>query len=44
MEDNNITTVQMTKQTRARLESVGKKGETYDQLINRLIDFLEGKG
>lgn len=37
MED--ITTIQLTKETRDKLLEVGKKRETYDDLINRLIDF-----
>ncbi|MEE8403364.1 MAG: hypothetical protein V3R93_06390 [Candidatus Hydrothermarchaeaceae archaeon] len=34
-----ITTIQLTKETRDKLLEVGKKRETYDDLINRLIDF-----
>lgn len=37
MED--ITTIQLRKATRDRLLEVGRKKETYDELINRLIDF-----
>lgn len=33
-----ITTIQLTKKTRERLKSIGKKSETYDDIINRLID------
>lgn len=37
MED--ITTIQVRKATRDRLLEIGRKKETYDELINRLIDF-----
>ncbi len=33
-----ITTVPLTKATRDRLRALGKKGETYDELLNRLMD------
>lgn len=36
-----VTTIQLEKSTRDRLMSIGKKGETYDSIINRLIDFWE---
>jgi hypothetical protein len=34
-----ITTIQIRKATRDRLLEIGMKKETYDELINRLIDF-----
>ncbi len=34
-----ITTIQVMKNTRDRLLEIGMKKETYDDLINRLIDF-----
>jgi len=40
-----ITTIQLSKNTRERLLEIGMKKETYDDLINRLIDFyLKVKG
>ncbi len=36
-----ITTIQVMKNTRDRLLEIGMKKETYDDLINRLIDFYE---
>jgi len=33
-----ITTVRVSKKTLKRLKSIGKKEETYDEIINRLID------
>lgn len=32
------TTIALSKATRERLRGVGRKGETYDDLINRLIE------
>lgn len=39
-----ITTIQLTKETREKLLEVGKKKETYDDLINRLIEFYTKDG
>jgi predicted CopG family antitoxin len=33
----NVTTIQIQTQTREQLKSMGHKGESYDELINRLI-------
>jgi len=33
-----LTTIPLTKPTRDRLRSLGKKGESYDTLLNRLMD------
>ena len=32
-----LTTIQISKMTREQLRSLGRKGETYDQVLNRLI-------
>ena len=37
-EENNITTIQISKTTRERVASIGMKGETYDEILNNLID------
>ncbi|MFA5137531.1 MAG: hypothetical protein WC489_09160 [Patescibacteria group bacterium] len=37
------TTVQVTVKTRDKLKGMGKKGESYDDIINKLIDRAEGK-
>jgi len=37
----NITTVKVKRETRDRLVELGNKKETYDQIINRLIDFYK---
>ena len=31
------TTIQIDEETRDKLRDLGKKGETYDDIINRLI-------
>lgn len=33
-----VTTIPLTKTTRDRLRALGRKGETYDELLNRLMD------
>ncbi|MCK9591831.1 MAG: hypothetical protein M0Q91_07475 [Methanoregula sp.] len=33
-----LTQIQISKETRSRLQAIGRKGESYDQIINRLID------
>jgi len=38
------TTIQLTTDTRERLKSKGVKGETYDQIINRLLEAEEKLG
>jgi hypothetical protein len=38
------TTIPLQKSTRDRLKALGNKGETYDELVNRLIDrYLEAE-
>jgi hypothetical protein len=37
------TMIQLKKSTRERLKDIGKKGESYDDLINQLLD-KEGQG
>lgn len=36
------TTIPLQKETRDRLKELGSKGDTYDDLINQLIDHYEG--
>jgi len=38
-----LTTILIRKETRERLRKLGRKGESYDQIINRLITLLEEK-
>jgi len=35
-----ITTIRLKKETVEKLKEIGKKGETYDQIVNRLIEPL----
>jgi hypothetical protein len=37
-ENKELTTIQITKATVERLKEIGRKSETYDQIINRLLD------
>lgn len=36
-----LTTIQLSKTVRERLKKLGKKGETYDDIIRRLIEIAE---
>lgn len=38
-----VTTIQLEKKTRDRLMELGKKGDTYDDVINKLADYWEKK-
>ena len=38
MGEEKLTTIKIKLQTRDALKSVGRKGETYDEIINRLLD------
>lgn len=40
MTGSEFTTINISKKTRDRLKSLGKKSETYDNLLNRLADLL----
>jgi len=45
--DKDIATIQIRKKTRQRLGKSGSMNETYDDFINRLLDYWEkshGKG
>ena len=37
------TTILVETKTRDRLRNVGRKADTYDFIINRALDALEGK-
>ena len=41
MSDNDKTNVQVRRSTRDKLALLGKKTETYDDIINRLIEHYE---
>ena len=36
-----VTTIKIAPETRDRLKAVGMKGETYDALLNRLLDEIQ---
>jgi hypothetical protein len=36
-----VTTIQLEKKTRDRLMELGKKGDTYDDVINKLADYWQ---
>jgi len=40
----NITSLKVKKTTRDRLGKLGNKTETYDDLLNRIMDFYEKNG
>ncbi len=46
MANDNITyiTITLKRTTKERLKAVGRMGESYDALINRILDQVEGKG
>lgn len=37
----NLTTIPLLKPTRDRLRAMGRKGESYDRLLHRLMDAYE---
>jgi len=37
----NITCISLTVQTRQRLAELGKKNQSYDKLVNEILDFVE---
>jgi hypothetical protein len=39
-----ITTIQVKETTRDKLKDLGRKGETYDQIIEKLLQIYEKKG
>lgn len=36
-----VTTIQLSPETREHLRAVGRKGETYDQIVQRLLKSAE---
>lgn len=38
---NDITTIPIQKDTRDKLKELGMKGETYDDIINRILENIE---
>ena len=42
-EKETLTTIKVKRATRARLADYGKKSETFDQIVVRLLDEVEKK-
>ena len=36
-----VTTIQINKETREELRQFGKKGETYDEVIHKLMEIVK---
>ena len=43
MARTDVTTIQLSKETRNQLKDLGKKGETYDEIIKRLMKQVSAK-
>ncbi len=41
MDATELTTIQVSKKTRSRLKKYGQKGDTYDSLLNRFMDWVD---
>lgn len=41
MSSKDMTTIQVSKKLRDKLKEQGKKGETYDKIIERLLKLVE---
>ena len=41
MANNMLTTIQIKKETREKLKRFGHKAESYDDIIQRLMDYFE---
>lgn len=41
MAKEDATTIQISKETREQLRELGKMGETYDDVIRRLIELVK---
>ena len=40
MAKTDVTTIQISKDTREELKALGSKGETYDEIIKRLLKMV----
>ena len=38
---NGKTTIQVSKETKSKLNEIGKKGDTYDSIIQKLLENFE---
>jgi hypothetical protein len=41
MDEDKVVTIKVTKKTRKKLRDIGKKGETYDDVISAMLKELE---
>lgn len=41
MAKEGITTIQLSRETRDMLKELGKKGETYDEIIKKLLELVK---
>lgn len=41
MVDEDKTMIEITKETREKLKAYGNKGQTYDDVINELLDIAQ---
>ena len=41
MSEKRKTTIELSKETRDRLKELGKKGETYEDIIKRLLELAK---
>ena len=41
MGKENMTTIQLSTETRDQLKELGKKGETYDEIIKKLLELVK---
>ena len=44
MPKKDVAVIQLRTSTRERLKEIGKKGESYDTIINRILDKESSKG
>ena len=44
MTKEDATTIQLSRATRDQLKELGKKGETYDEIIKRLLKLAKQRG
>lgn len=44
MGQEDVTTIQLSRETRDQLKDLGKKGETYDEIVRRLLKLAKQSG
>ena len=43
MSQDRVTTIKLKESTKTKLSGFGKKGETYDEILNKLVEIIEEK-